>query len=89
MAVKMVKRTFSLPPEVHEHLGYVSRRIGVSRSALLVGLIAEPLADMAALFEDLGESPTEADVVRFRGKSRDLVEQRIEGLRRHENDLFS
>ncbi len=78
-----------MPVELDSDITYVAQRVGVSRSALLVSLLAEPVGDMRRLLEELPAHPSPDDVVRARGRSHELVEQRLEGLRRLENDLFS
>lgn len=77
-----VKRvTFSLPVELALDLDYVHRRMGVSRSAFVASILAEGVRDLRQLLESLPEHPTPDDVVRFRGNSIALVDQRIDDAR--------
>ncbi len=46
--------------ETHEQLGYISRRMQVSRSELVRDLLAEPVALMVKWVESVPEQPTEA-----------------------------
>lgn len=88
MGAKFVKKSFSLPPEVDADLTYLSGRVGVTRSALLASFLSEPLHDLRKLVEAVPQQPTPDDVLRLRGRSAELVQQRMDGLRRLENDLF-
>ncbi len=55
---KLARTTFVLFRETHEQLGYVSRRMGVSRSELVRDVLADPVAMMAKWCESLPEHPT-------------------------------
>jgi hypothetical protein len=83
------KLSFSLPPELVDDLDYLSSRLGVTRSALLASLMLEPMHDLRSMVESIPEDPTHEDIVRLRGKSEAIVEQRVSSLRRLGNDLFS
>lgn len=89
----MKKATFSIPEDTYESLSKISKLLGISKSAFLSELLRDSLGQMEGLVEDVlknkPEDPTEADVIRFRGKSKDLVQERIENLERMKNDLFS
>lgn len=77
-----VKRiTLSVPIELARDLDYVQRRMGVSRSAFVSSILADGVRDLRELLESLPEQPTPDDVVRFRGKSIALVDQRIDTAR--------
>lgn len=90
MAEKMVRMSFTLPPRVRDDLGYLSGRLGVTKSAFVSALLGEALVDLRRLVEDnIPEQPTDDDVKRFRGDSRALIEERVGSLQRMTNDLFS
>jgi hypothetical protein len=77
-----VKRiTLSFPVELVRDLDYVHRRMGVSRSAFVASILAEGVRDLRVLLGSLPDQPTPDDVVRFRGKSIALVDQRIDDAR--------
>lgn len=85
---KLSRTSFTLPPQMLKDLAYISDRIGVSRSALLANLSAEPIADLRRLLESIPASPTPADVLRLRGESEALVMSRLANLRQvWEGDL--
>lgn len=85
---KLSRTSFTLPPQLLADLAYISARIGVSRSALLADLSAEPIADLRKLLESVPPSPTPADVLRLRGESEALVNARLANLRQvWEGDL--
>jgi hypothetical protein len=83
------KVTLSIPPQLVDDLDYISGRVGISRSALITSLMSEPAHDLRGLVESVPENPTPEEVVRLRGKSRALVEERVSGLLRMSDDLFS
>lgn len=85
---KMVRMSFTVPPEFQADLNYLSARIGVSKSALLAEMLQGPLADLRGLVESVPPNPTQGDLVRARGQSLNLVNQRVESYRRLEGDLF-
>lgn len=80
--------SFTLPPDVVRDLTYVSRRMNVSRSAVLSQLLDGPVADLRRLLEDVPEKPTQEDVLRLRGSSRQVIEDRLDNLKSLGIDLF-
>lgn len=72
--------SFTLDPAVVADLRYSSNRLGVSSSVLVSDLLSDPVRDMRRLLESVPESPTERDVVRFRGESIDIVNKRLANL---------
>lgn len=86
---KLARVSYTLPPQMVKDLAYLSGRIGVSRSALLADLSAEPLADLRALVEQIPANPTPADIVRLRGRSEEVVQRRLAELHALDDDLFS
>lgn len=83
------KISVTLPPELVDDLDYVSRRLGVSRSALIAQVLPDGLGFMRGLLVDIPENPTPEDIVRFRGSSADEIRQRIDALKGMADDLFS
>ena len=88
MTQKMVRVSFTVPPETRANLDYLSTRLGVTKSALVTELLGVPLADLRALVESVPENPTEADVLRARGASNQLISNRLQSYRAIEGDLF-
>lgn len=70
-----------ISPEVDSDLVLLSRRMGISKSALVSNLLAIPLKDLISMFSMLPEKPDGADVLRFKGKSMDIVNSRVESMR--------
>lgn len=62
---KLSRTTFVLNRETAEQLGYVSRRMGVSRSALVRDVLEEPVAMMAKWVSSVPADMTPADVERL------------------------
>lgn len=58
----LARTTFVLDRATAEQLAYLSRRMGVSRSALVREVLAEPVATMAKLVESVPDQPTDADI---------------------------
>lgn len=89
----MKKATFSIPEETYENLTNLSNMLGISRSAFLSELLKESLDQMLGLMDDVfknqPEGSTDAEMVRFRGKSEVIVRDRINNLERAADDLFS
>lgn len=80
MTEKMIKTSMSLTPGVYANLCTISTRLGVSRSALVSELLSDPLEEMCKLFEHVPAAPTVADLVRFRGESMRVVQERIASM---------
>lgn len=83
------KISITVDPALLDDLDYVSKRAGVSRSALISGLLGEILPATRELFEKVPLNPEPADVVRFRGESADIVRARLGSIRDLDSDLFS
>lgn len=78
---KLSRVSFTLPPSLVSDLSFVSERVGVSRSAIVADVLGQPLADLRKLLEAVPPSPTQADVLRLRGESEALIEERLAQLR--------
>lgn len=89
MSDSMKRTSFSLPPELIGDLDFVSKRIGISRSALVAGILKEACQPMVALIREIPEEPTASDAVRFRGESQRVVNERVDAVLRLRDDLFS
>ena len=88
MTQKMVRVTFTVPPQIRQNLDYLSARMGITKSALVSELLGAPLGDLCDLMEMVPENPTEADLLRASGKSNSLIAARLRSLRSIEGDLF-
>lgn len=58
----LARTTFVLDRATADQLGFLSRRMGVSRSALVREVLAEPIATLAKLVESVPEHPTPGDI---------------------------
>ena len=83
------KIAVSLPEELVLSLDYVAKRMNITRSALLSEISSEPAHDLKSLFDGLPENPTKEDILRSRGQSIELINQRMASARRMKDDLFS
>lgn len=74
------RMTFSLPALMGQRITRVAFRLGVSRSALVVQLLEQPVADLAELVgkvPERDEDITPEVAMRLRGESAALVAKRI------------
>jgi len=72
---QLARTTFVLQRETHEQLNRISKRLGVSRSALVRDVLFEPVAMMAKWMDDVPPEPTPGDVELALGAMQgDLVE---------------
>lgn len=85
----MKRVSFTLPPEVVDDLAYTARRLGVSRSALVADLLQQTLSVVTPTLRELPEEPSERDVLRYRGDSKRVIDERLEVAQRLRDDLFS
>lgn len=70
---QLARTTFVLDRCTSEQLAYISRRMGVSRSSLVRGVLAEPVAHLAAIVAKVPDNPTEADLRQLALDGLDLV----------------
>lgn len=75
MAIR--RRTFSLQESVDSDLTLIHRKMGISKSALVNELLAEPVAVLADLLSKLPDVPTTEDMRRLRGDSIAVVQERL------------
>jgi len=75
--MKTTRMSFTVPMEVRRDLDYLSQRMGVSRSALLVQLIQQPVSDLRQLVRDVPKTPSKGDMKRLRGRSEEIIEKRF------------
>lgn len=87
--MKRQKVSLALDASLVADLDYIAHRTRVSRSALVSVLLAESVGDFRRLLEMVPESPTPADLVRFRGESEQVVLSRLESLKGITDDLFT
>jgi hypothetical protein len=78
MAGKRV--TFYISEELNDSISLVSSRMGISKSILIDKLLQGPMDDLVGLLAMVPEKPTGADVLKFKGRSRDIVNQRVSEL---------
>lgn len=89
MERKLPKISVTVPPELLADLDHVAARLGVSRSALVSGLLGDVLPDMRTVLDAIPLSPEPLDMVRFRGASADIVRKRLDEVQELDSDLFS
>lgn len=69
------RATFVLHRETAEHLAYLSERFGVSRSELVRGLLAEPVAKMSQVIRQVPADPTPADLRQLALSGLDMIDE--------------
>lgn len=89
MKRNLSKISVTMPPELVSSLDHIAARLGVSRSALVAGFLEEAVGTLRPLLDAVPISPTETDLVRFRGESEQVVRQRLESLKGMIDDLFA
>lgn len=89
MERKLSKISVTVPPELLADLDHVAARLGVSRSALVSGLLGDVLPDMRTVLDAIPLSPEPLDMVRFRGASAEIVRKRLDEVQELDSDLFS
>lgn len=62
---KLARTTFVLDRETADQLGYVAKRMGVSRSSLVRETLAEPVALMAHWVRSVPDEVTPEDLARL------------------------
>lgn len=81
--------SLSIPGELADNLDYISRRLGVSRSAFVTQILIEgDLDHLASLLAHIPEQPSEADIKRFRGDSKVYVREQLQRLQQLQGGLF-
>lgn len=88
MRRNLSKISVTVPPELVADMDYVASRLGVSRSALIAGILPEALHSMRSMLEQVPLNPSPDDVLRFRGESAELVRQKIDSLKDMGDDLL-
>ena len=83
------KIAVSIPEGIVDDLDYISGRMSVTRSALLSNMLSSAASDLRRLLEGVPENPTPEDVLRCRGASAKLIDDRIQNVRNTKADLFS
>lgn len=86
---KTNKISVSLASQLVDDLDFISKRTGVSRSAIISEFLLEAVAETRKVFEMIPPNPTPADMVRMRGESEEVIRQRLASLQGITDDLFS
>ncbi|WP_270832374.1 CopG family transcriptional regulator [Aeromonas sp. QDB03] len=89
MKRNLSKVSVTLPPDLVESLDQIASRLGVSRSALISDFLSEAVGTLRPLLDTIPLSPTEADKLRFRGESEEVIKQRLESLKGMIDDLLT
>ena len=77
MSEKMVRVSFTLPPDIVEDLKFIARKMSVSRSSCLASLLRGPTEDLRTILDAVPDNPTPEDVLRARGVSNGVILQRL------------
>lgn len=88
----MPRTSLTLPAETLEDVKFVSRRLGITRSALISELLVDVLGPLKSMLLCIPEDPADMspdDVKRLRGESADIIRSRIKELKEQDHDLFS
>lgn len=90
----MARTSMSLPRSMIDDLGTISKKMGITKSALLVQIAEEPIRDLAAMVSAIPSDPQSMDATklnRLNGQSVELIEKRYKELKELMDgaDLFS
>lgn len=92
MATNSVRVTLSFPPGVLSNIDFVSRALGVSRSAFVSALMADVLPPLLPYARIVSSELSEADARRYRGEFaselNSMVERLNKGMEGLQDDLF-
>jgi len=88
MAKNTVRTSFSLPKELNDELGEVSKLLGITKSAIASQLLSEGVGAILAISKALPADRSPRSLKRFRGKSEALIEEKLRQFRRGQDDLF-
>lgn len=73
-----VKRlTVSLDADLVDEINFLHRRLGLSRSAMLNEFLRGGVMAVSSAYRDLPAVPTDRDLLRLRGRSLEVVRERI------------
>jgi len=76
-----VKRlSLSVPSELAADLNFISRRMSISKSAVITELVGKGLKDFRMLLEALPPEPSDTDMKRFRGTSAEMITNRMQSI---------
>lgn len=74
--VPYYRTTLSLPASLATDISRLAKRLGVSQSAMLSELLADPIAALCAIFDELPQAgATSADVRRAKGKGLAMIRE--------------
>lgn len=79
---RLRKVSLALDPAVVDDLDVISKRLGISRSALVSQMLGEALPSLRQLFDSIPEAPTAPDLVRYKGESVEIIEARLASIKR-------
>ena len=81
MKEKMVRMSFTVPPSFRDDLRYVSRRLGISQSAVVSQVFGTAISDVSKALQEVPLQPTEQDAIHFRDSSVALVDKKLAEVR--------
>jgi len=88
MAAGTVRTSISIPKELKDELDRVSSGLGITKSAIVSQLLGEGLSVISELLSAMPGSDTPSGLRRFRGKSEEVIEEKLRQFRRGQDDLF-
>ncbi|WP_447530566.1 hypothetical protein [Vreelandella sp. TE19] len=80
----MKRVSFTLPPEVVQHLNFISHRLGVSKSSVVGDMLGKglsPLVELLRAMPDQNTAPSDDVIRRVRGASSEQIRDQLNHLR--------
>lgn len=77
---KTYRTSLSLPADLAVNLNLLSKRMGITQSALVAALLSEALPSLSRLLDAVPETDDPDSIRRFRGKSVEIVLDQVREL---------
>jgi len=88
MAKTTVRTSFSIPRELYDELGEASETLGITKSAIVSQILSQGVSAILAVAKHIPKENTPEELKRFRGKSGEVIEEKLRQFRRGQDDLF-
>lgn len=84
----LARTSFTVDPQLLDDLNFLSSRMGITKSAIVNHILGGAVSDLRRLVESVPPNPTHEDVLRLRGRSMEVIEDRLHQYQNLESGLF-